>query len=406
MIHVARPRSSASAGPKETERTRSSPPTARRRGLGSPGGLTLRPNTAAWALAQLVGMSALGCDGAPPLKHPPAQFSHSDWVTETTEGRDRVSDERLAIPTDLLIVDGALVVADLASEHRLLLFDAVTGDYIRSFGGRGRGPGEFRASPYLFPPVQGDRREFWAFDPGQSRFTRYEYVDEGWRSEPTQMSVQLQAERVLYEAFLVDDSTWLGLGFLDSGRLASGRLGSTGLTQIGEPLSSFVEREEDEGLLQQFYKAKLYFRPGTRDRVVLATIRGSLFEILRADGGRVWRGHGPIRFDPDFVLDTRTGRPVWRAGEANRYGFLDVTATAQCIYALFSGRSEEGFRGDAWLGEFLYVFDWEGNLKGVQRFDRPGLSIAVDEARGEVLVATFELDPRITAYELAVECDQ
>ncbi|MDT8341291.1 MAG: BF3164 family lipoprotein, partial [Longimicrobiales bacterium] len=357
-----------------------------------------------WLTATLAALwTSWGCAGERPPENPPAHFDHTGILDGTLEGRDRIRDDRLGIPTDLILVGDNLVVSDAASEDRLPVFWAHPGAPRGSFGAKGEGPGEYKAAPFLFSSGESETSSFWTFEASRSRFVRYHLSPSGSAVDPiAAVPPPLRTERLMYEALLVDDTTWVGLGFLDSGRFARGVLNEAGFECVGPGLSTRFD--EDEVLLQQFHKAKLASRPPEHDRLALATIRGSSLEIFTSEGERIWMGAGPYPFDPDFVLDTRSGRSVWRAGPANRYGFVDVFGTAQCFYALFSGRSEEALRDEAWLAEFVYTFRWDGTLVRIHRLDRPALAIAVDERRGEFLAVIFAPDPRVRAYSFAGGC--
>lgn len=353
--------------------------------------------------ASLLFWSLLGaCDSPPPLEHPPGQFGHETVLDGTLTGTDRVTDDRLGIPTDLIVLGGAIVVADAASVDRLHVFDARSGAARESLGPSGQGPGEFMGAPYLSIEPTIDPARFLAYDAAQSRFVSYSLREPGPVHESETLLPPLRTDRVIYKSLLTSDSTWVGLGFLEAGRVATGLLDGSGFRALGSSLSDRYEGSEIR--LQQSHKAKLTARPPRNDRFVLATIRGSDLEILSSDGESLSLNSGPFPFEPDFRLDTRQGQPVWRAGPGNRYGYIDVVATESCIYGLFSGRSEEAFRADAWLAEFVYTLDWDGNLSAVHRLDHPALALAVDEKGGELFTASLSPEPRIRAYPLTWGC--
>lgn len=83
-----------------------------------------------------------------------------------------------------------------------------------------------------------------------------------------------------------------------------------------------------------------------------------------------------------------------------RFGYVAVAATDDRIYALFSGRITAAFGREAPYGEYVHVYDWNGEMQGVLKLDRASVGIAVDP-EGEALYATTE-DPRpaVRAYSL------
>lgn len=62
----------------------------------------------------------------------------------------------------------------------------------------------------------------------------------------------------------------------------------------------------------------------------------------------------------------------------NRLGFADVAVSQERVYALYSGRSIENYGNDAFLGDILLIYDWEGNLLNTYHLGVPLNSISYD----------------------------
>jgi hypothetical protein len=77
-----------------------------------------------------------------------------------------------------------------------------------------------------------------------------------------------------------------------------------------------------------------------------------------------------------------------------------VAATAQHVYALFSGRLQRDTSVPADVADQVHVFDWEGRLERVIRLDTPITHLAVDAA-GQTLHGTrIDPHPQVVAFSL------
>jgi hypothetical protein len=148
---------------------------------------------------------------------------------------------------------------------------------------------------------------------------------------------------------------------------------------------------------QQAYLGTLVSDPG-RNRIAVLSTRAPRIEIFSAAGGVLMETEGPYPFVPDYRFDRRG---EFMAGPRNRHAYPSASATDGQILALFSGRAEAHFRG--WSGshgEFLHVFDWDGEFQRAFRLDREVLRIAVDPAGGRLYALTDHPEPAVVVFSL------
>ena len=69
--------------------------------------------------------------------------------------------------------------------------------------------------------------------------------------------------------------------------------------------------------------------------------------------------------------------PLFKTDQQTLFGYIDLTATRDEIFGLFSGRTRAGFPGRASYANQLHTFDWMGNQKAVFNLDQDLLMIAV-----------------------------
>ena len=60
------------------------------------------------------------------------------------------------------------------------------------------------------------------------------------------------------------------------------------------------------------------------------------------------------------ISETPVPRVLYK--RENRFGFMDIAVTSECVYALYSGKTYERDRQGAFEGNRLLEYDWEGNL--------------------------------------------
>ncbi len=300
----------------------------------------------------------------------------------------------LAMPTQIAVGNDRIALVDGIAERPVHVLDAA-GGYVAGLGRAGEGPGEFEGPRALEPTADG--HGFWVFDAALSRLTLVE--PDRWEAIPASARVTLSIHGPAMVTNLV--RRW-DEGFLAAGLFAEGRLGH--FTEDGEyegasgtlPTSAIEAPPE---VLQHAYRGNLKADP-TGSRLVFANRHAGFLEIFTSDGEPVHRIDGPFSFEPAF--DVRMGErgPSLATGDDLRFGYVDVAATRDRIYALFSGRTRAGHPDDAVYGREVHVFDWDGTLHSVLHLDADAMAIAVDARRDRLLAVRHLPTPAVLSYDL------
>lgn len=312
---------------------------------------------------------------------------HGRVLTDTLE---------LALPVGLVATDSFVVVQDAHSERAVHLIDRA-GHLVGTTGRQGSGPGEFVDAETAFGRP-GHPGEVWIYDVQLRRLTGYDVqtLRERPDAAPMHDPVTLDLGPTVDVPRWLDDSTLVALNaMMGPGENRFTLLGRDGrrLRTVGSPppgsarVIPFVR--------QQAYGGKIAVHP-SRPLFVLAGHYTGQLEIYGRDGNLRLRLATPESFTPDF--HTAPDGLNMARGPHFRFGYVDVAATGNRIYALFSGHAEKD--DDPYYGEFVHVFDWNGKLLKVLRLDGPALRLAVDPAARTLYALRHEPQPQLVAYDL------
>jgi len=289
--------------------------------------------------------------------------------------------DQLAIPGSLRLIGHHLVLLDNHGDYAVRVLSPVDGHIERSFGVRGEGPGEFRAARAV-AAVPGDEDAFWVYDIALSRLTRFDLDRSTAAARPWEArTFTLSSSAPVTDPVWLPGGGLLALGFFPEGRLGLFDEAGHFAGAVGKIPSGSGSREVPPSVLQQAYMGRIAPDPGRTRFAIGSRYAGRL--AIYGSGGQLLRlARVPHSFEPRFTVRGRDGVPSMASGGDMRFGYIDVSATEGHIYALFSGRTRAGFPGRANYGEYVHVFDWDGNLERVLHLDFDAISIAADGTEG------------------------
>lgn len=303
--------------------------------------------------------------------------------------------DTLALPGDIAIVGEHLVVIDRANEPALFVVNRTSGEPTRSIGYRGAGPGEFRGA-WTLDPVPSSTSEVWVYDLTLGRLSKLNVLTSSESS--SRQTVTLRANATATGPVWTDADTIISLGLFTVGRLAvfngQGQQVATfgslppGPTNVPGPVR------------QHAYQATLVPHP-ERHLLAAVTRHAARIELYRSDGSTVAMLDGPLPFEPRYSVGSDARAAVLRTGDDLRFGYLDGAGSNKYIFALFSGRTREGFPGRANFARFVHIFNWDGTFQKALRLDHDVLSIAVDRESTTLYAVTHDPTPAILRYALS-----
>lgn len=348
--------------------------------------------------AILAAFAACGAQSASTGRDEPGELDHSTLDPQRVEGRTLYADSTLGLAGRLAVLGDKLVVIDAYGDSAIHVVRRADGEPLQHFGRRGQGPGEFDGASSV-DPVSGRDDAFWVFDTALARLTLVELTsDNGVATANRDVFINIQAEASVIDVVSIGD------GFVSTGFFSVGRLGR--FDAEGKLIETVGEVPETStgtfpaAVRQQAYQPTLQPNP-SRTMLVIGTRHSDQLEIYQADGTPVQRVDGPFRFEPaDFDMAQSGEQVTMVEGIELRYGYVSVAATDDRIYALFSGRTNAAFEIEAPYGEYVHVYDWDGELHDVLKLDRASLGIAVDPHGEELYATTEDPQPAVRVYSL------
>jgi hypothetical protein len=124
---------------------------------------------------------------------------------------------------------------------------------------------------------------------------------------------------------------------------------------------------------------------------VLANRHLASIELVDLEGATTTTVPGPV------ALPDGSGPPGLEA-----VAYVDVTATATSIFALFSGRDVATFKRRASFGNCVHVFGWDGTFQRGLRLDGDVVAIAVTEGGSAIYALRHEPRPALLRFDLPV----
>lgn len=303
--------------------------------------------------------------------------------------------DELSRPQSIGVAGEWVLVGDVPRPHALHVISRADGRHLASWGRKGEGPGEFSS---LWGIQPAGPRDVWLFDPGQVRLSRLDVSALlAGAPDPLRRTVVLRGEYIPMTAVWLADSLVVSSGMFSGGRLA--QFDSSGNPRrVMGPLPP-AGPNVPAAVAQHAYSGTLVRHP-SRPLLAVGTRHADRVEIYRADGGLVTVARGPARFDPVYEAVVRGNTPIMATGDDLRFGYVDLFAAGDRLYALYSGTTRAERPGKASFGSEVHVFDWDGTLRARHALDAPALAIAVDPSGRTLYSVRHDPAPAVMQYPL------
>ncbi len=331
-------------------------------------------------------------------------FPDTDTLQATLINADFIFDfpRQIALSDSLLVVrdGGAAIPGEPAYFH--LFSDR--GDYLGSFGRRGRGPGELLESTTLTFDRNGTA---YAYDPASKKTVCYPLHDSlpcPFREFDMRQALPDSLVRQRYtritDLLRIPAGNFLVIGNNDLLRFGI-YTGQGSVRPIWNTYPQLTAMGTPAEVWSIFNSSAKYRLAPDGSKLACATYVGAVLDCYSVDNDRMERIGTYRIYEPVYKIFegvtptqiTRTDRTV--------IGFEDLDVTNRYIYGLLNGC----FQGAYAYPDRIVVFDWEGRPVRSYHVDMPLCKIAVDDKRGVIYALTAsEGEPcRLVRFDLPDE---
>lgn len=178
-------------------------------------------------------------------------------------------------------------------------------------------------------------------------------------------SLDYRYYRVIPTAF----GTYIGTGPYRKGLFAISDSAGQLINAVGEqPYRDETERKIPELGRAMAYQGKLVASP-KGDRLVNAIYTSPMIYFYQLSPTGVTLVNSFIECYPEYRPDLGENSYASAMNRNNKLGYMNIAATDQYVYALYSGKSTAEAGLSAFCGNKIRVFDWNGNLQKEYIFD-------------------------------------
>ena len=302
--------------------------------------------------------------------------------------------EGIVYPRRILNLKKYLVVSEHKADTSIHIIDKEKMEVINKVGVIGRGPGEIGFPWNLYPAEKAD--EFWVY----SLSKKMSKLNATSKDPFVVQNIDLTNEMRLSSGFVFSsDSTSLQT-------LVDGNSKFVEFDNSGNRINSYdtwghmEDKDLPPNIVSSLYSGMLNVSPN-KQYYTQACIKVDVLEILDKATGLVTSIRGPIHHRPYFKVDNSPGYPMLVIPNASDiYNYANTVMTEDKIYALFSGarfnqvnKTREKYCND------IFVFDYEGNVKGHYTLDKTISYLAVDEKNSKFYGLSFDNDPNVVVFD-------
>ena len=300
---------------------------------------------------------------------------------------------------ELNIAGNYLVLVNANENNQLSMINLSSHSQIFNFCKRGEGPQELLSVDAIFTEdscvnvYEHNRKEMARF--------YLDSIEAGNTNVMEKVSFQ-NAEGFSDIIGFPKGNMWIGCGTFSSlKRFCLSDINGEVISYMGDFPTEKKMEELPFWVLGQAYYSRLCAQPGG-NRFAIATSYGEVLQFYECDFGSqtIKEINQHIGRYPSITTSDYRGTPNFTLNRDSKFGYYDICATTDRVYALYSGLPviEDGHVNGSWQ---VHEFDWEGNPICCYYLDAEAYSIAcrenvlylcVKNASGEDDIEEYKLD--------------
>jgi len=272
-------------------------------------------------------------------------------------------------------IDSILVLQDFKTKKPFHFINLNNHKYLKSFGTRGKGPGEFIG----LNTINSFDKKLWAYDITLSKYVSFDLdsILKFGRSKYrySEEIIFTNDARKNYCPLFINDTLLSSLTFSNSkhrillSNKADGQV-SNELFDMIEP----VEKTTPQRLHNESYHGVMEKHP-LKNLLFIGSRYADLIEIYNLNSNKGIRIKTHDNFTPEFRIDNSQGFPSIVYNGQWKHGYLDISVTENVVFTLFSGRTTGDYANRNSLGNTVLLYDWDGNYIASYSTDIDGHTI-------------------------------
>ena len=331
-------------------------------------------------------------------------FSEEDLPTIKRLEGEKYNIHEIVNPRSVFLKEDLIIILERKNvrDSKFHVIDLKTGEYLRSKGVDGMGPGEVTVITQI--EDTGELGKVWAYDPEMRKFSKYDIYDSSRLAEEEFKSPET--------SFFLTTVAWAKDETL-FGSTVDGWSKYLHLTKKGDTLAllgnwadmiknrdlpnGYLAEELDANLISNVFQGTIKSNSSKSYLVEVGT-RVDYIDIIDIEEKKILTIYGPVKKIQDFSIGYSMSYQMPDFGMNSTLRYLDVYPGEKSFFALFSGKSYRELSGPDNLNR-VFEFDYEGNILNQYQLDFPILGIAVDEENKVIYGVTVDREPNLVRFE-------
>lgn len=291
---------------------------------------------------------------------------------------------------DMTLMNDSIIILRNSKSEKLFQVLNPSRKTVFEFGDIGQGPNDF-----LLPASLSSEKEnsFTFYDLNKRRYStiHLNHEDDSW-----QMEHHFKSDSLIHLSVLpVADNRYIATGMYPNHRLTL--LDENGILLkgfFGIPYRDEEERKVDEMLRSEAYQGNIAVSP-SRKRLVQAMSKGDMIYFYNITG------NGEL----NLLSEQVNSYPKYRYDNGAMHQeapihYLDICATEDYVYTLYSGRNYKADKDKAFQGNLIRVFDWNGKLIKNLQLDIDISKIAITKGGKKLYAISYLPDPVLVSFNI------
>ncbi|TFV93599.1 hypothetical protein E4S40_15260 [Algoriphagus kandeliae] len=331
-------------------------------------------------------------------------FSEKDLPTVKKLEGEKYEIQEIVNPRSVFLKEDFIIVIERKNvrDSKFHLIDLKTGEYLRSKGVDGMGPGEVTVITQI--EDTGEPGKVWAYDPEIRKFSKYNINDSSRLAEEEFKSPET--------SFFLTTIAWTKNETL-FGSTVDGWSKYLHLTKKGDTLAllgnwadmiknkdlpnGYLAEELDANLISNLFQGIIKSNSSKSHLVEVGTFVDYI-DIIDIEEKNILTIYGPSKDIQDFTIGYSMSYQMPDFGTNSTLRYLDVYPGKKSFFALFSGKSFRELSNPDNLNR-IFEFDYKGNILNHYQLDFPILGIAVDEENKVIYGVTVDREPNLVRFD-------